>query len=629
MSYAQGRAATSPAGAGVPPDPATLNYAQGRAQVAPPPADPEAARLQAAQASYQQLLGQALGDKLFALVTKDLSSARLLELGDQGLQAAAAAAVGAIGPIAGNQALDTAEEADAAKQFAGALAEWSRGAAAQWLQGPEGQALATKIAQFAQGHPEAVVAAALVAAAGAAAANASIPKLAKDFQVSDSVTLAAGVDLGKLRQIAVNAADLGIRYQRGEVEAALTWSTSKGEGGGPGTQKLAAKVGNKTTALSGDMTVTGSEVVINTAASHQGDGYSASGGTQTTKSADGNRTTVANATVSIGGQEKNLTGSAKYDTSSGELRLDANAVRDFGNGLKLQGGVAGSRDGSGATSATANGALNYQGNGNTLDVAGKADLTTGDLGVDAAAAHTFDKGSVSGKAALDAQNGFSGELAASRQFDSASLAGSLSGSVAYSDQGGTSAKVAADATLDNGLKMQLTALLDQAGVVKASASAEGSWGDFTGKASADLNLSTGQLEALALQLGYKDPNNLRSALIDFKRNYAGGVADDQFDVQLQIALDKLTVRGSNQAHLLDGKLQSNVAHLEGGYKLSDDVTAIAGIRHGFQDPQASSVLVDRNKGTWLEAGVQVKGVPLVVGYRPEDGSVSVGVTIPF
>ncbi len=625
MSYAQGKAATAPSGAGAPPDPAALNYAQGRAQVAPPPADPEAARMQAAQASYQQLLGQALGDKLFALVTKDLSSAKLLEMGDQGLQAAAAAAVGAIGPIAGNQALDTAEEADAAKQFAGALADWSRGAAAQWLQGPEGQALATKIAQFAQGHPEAVVAAALVAAAGAAAANASIPKLAKDFQISDSVTVSAGVDLGKLRQIAVNAADLGIRYQRGEVEAALTWSTTKGADGNPDTQKLAAKVGNKTTSLSGDMTVTGNEVVINTAASHQGDGYNVSGGTQTTKTADGSRTTVANATVSIGGQEKNLTANAKYDSSSGELRLDANAVRDFGNGLKMQGGVAGTRDASGTTSATANGALNYQGNGNTLDLGANADLMGGAMGVNAAASHTFDKGSVSGKLGMDAQNGLSAELAGSRQFDK----GSVSGSVAYSDQGGTSAKVAADTTLDNGLKMQLTALLDQAGVVKASASAEGSWGDFTGKASADLNLSTGQVEALAVQLGYKDPNNLRSALLDFKRSYAGGVAEDQFDLQLQMALDKLTLRGSNQSHLIDGKLQSNVAHVEAGYKLSEDVTAIAGVRHGFEDPQASSVLVDRNKGTWLEAGVQVKGVPLVVGYRPEDGSVSVGVTIPF
>ncbi len=87
-------------------------------------------------------------------------------------------------------------------------------------------------------------------------------------------------------------------------------------------------------------------------------------------------------------------------------------------------------------------------------------------------------------------------------------------------------------------------------------------------------------------------------------------------LQLSAVVDKLTVRASDTTILRDGRMASNVAHVEAGLKLSDNVTAIAGIRHGVEGDPGLGSLTDRNKGTWREAGVQIKGVPLVFGVLP-------------
>lgn len=557
----------------------------------------EQARVAAAAASYKQLLGNVLGAKLFQLVSKELSSAKLLALASSGLASVVDAGVGQIAPVGGFQAMDTAEEADAVKQFASVMGDWAKGAAGEWLAGPEGAAVATKIAQFAQGNPEVVVAGALLAALAAVAGNAPIPKLAGSMQVGDNVALNAGVELGRLRQIAVQAAELGVQYKKGEVEAGLTWTMTKGADGAPDQQKLAGKIANATSALTGELTVQGDSVVIKTDASHQGDGYQVSGGLEHKRGGGADATTLANATVSIGGQDKNLTANAKYDSASGELTLAADAVRDFGNGVKAQGGVAG-KSGPNGAETTANGQLSYDKDGTSASAGVNANLTTGDTALDLAAKRQFEKGSLSGNLSVDAQGGLSGGV-----------------------QG--------EAELASGLKFKLGALLQQDGTAKASVSAEKQIDDFFAQGSAELNLTTGQLEKLALHLGYQDKDKLRSAVIDYKRSYDGDVPLEQFDVQLSAAIDKLTIRASDTTVLRDGKMASNVAHLEGGYRINDSVTAIAGIRHGTEGVPGLGSLADRDRGTWLEAGVQLKGVPLVIGVRPEDGSVSVGVAIPF
>lgn len=618
LSYAQGRAATSPDGAGLPADPGTLPYQHARTLLSPEAApasaaaaeadapaaapadsgaDAEQARVAAAAASYQQRLGEVLGAKLFALVSKELSTPKLLALASRGLAALVDAGVGQIAPVEGVAAMDTAAEAEAVKQFAAAMGEWAKGAAGEWLAGPEGAALAGKVGAVAQGNPELVVAGALLAALAAVAGNAPIPKLAGSRQIGDSLTVSAGVEVGRLRQIAVQAAELGVQVKKGDLEAGLRWSMTKGEGGAPDQHKLAGKIANATTSLSGDLSVQGDNVVIKADAAHQGDGYQVAGGVQHSRGGGAAPTTLANATVSIGGQDKNLTANASYDAASGELSLAADAVRDFGDGVQAQGGVA-HKTGPDGAATTATGKLAYDKDGTSASASVAADLSGGSATADLAARRQFAKGSIAGNLSVDAQGGVSGG-------------------------------VQAEAELEAGLKLKLGALLQQDGVAKAALSAEQQFGDFFAQGSAELNLSTSQLEKLALHLGYQDKDKLRSAVLDYKRSYDGDVPLEQFDVQLSAAIDRLTLRASDTSVLRDGKLASNLAHLEGGYRINDDVTAIAGLRHGTEGAQGLGSLADRDRGTWLEAGVQVKGVPLVLGVRPEDGAVSVGVTIPF
>ncbi len=546
LSYAQARAAVAPGGGGGAADPLALDYAAGRAAVAPA-ADSAAAeklRAAAARASYQALLGAALGGKLYDLVAAELAPDKILALGGQGLDAAAAAGVAAIKPVAGAQIMDEASEADAVKQFAGALANWAKGEAETWLKSADGKDFAAKVSQWFEGNPAAVVGLALLAAAGAVAGNASIPELQQKFQLGANTTLNAGVNLNRLRDIAVKSAQLGVAWKKADATASLTYAYKKGESGQADTQTLSVKVGDTHKSLTADATVQGDKLVVKTAGEYKGDGLTVAAGVQQTRQSGSNPATLADAKVTVGSATENVTAEAKYDVGSGDLAIDVGALRKFAAGP----------DG---------------------------------------------------------------------------LSGDVHGTTGYDGKAGASVTAGATLQTPADLKIALDAALHEHGPSTVAGSAQEQVGDFTAKESATFDLTDDRLQQLALEFGFRDKNSFDAFVVDYKRTYSGDVPSQELDLLVQAQLGKLMVRAQSKTMFQRDALRGNVTDVQAAYPVSSDVTLIGGARYGYDDSQNPGGLSNHERGAWLEAGVQFKGVPIVVGYRPEDNAVTVGITLAF
>ncbi len=602
MTYAQGRAAVAPGGSGAPADPATLDYAGGRAAVAPAAADPaaaERARAAAARASYQALLGTALGGKLYELVSKELAADKIMALGSKGLDAAAQAGVGAIHTVDGAQIIDEASEAEAVKQFAGALADWAKGEADGWLAGDDGKAFAVKVSQWFEGNPAAVVGLALLAAAGAVASNASIPELQQKFQLTDTTSVNAGLDLNKLRDIAVKSAHLGVDWKKGDVAAALTYSFQKGENGAADTHAVSGKVGDSHKSLTADATVQGDKLVLKTAGEYKGDGLTVAAGVQQTRQSGSNTTTLADAKVTIGSDTKNVTADAKYDTSTGDLSIGVDALQKFDGGVSVMRGLHHEQKG-GASSTVQTMGVSVVGDKQTFD----ANVSDGSDGHQSA------------------------EVKGTQKFTAGRATGEAHGSAAYDSTAGASAGAGMALQTPDDLKVTLDAMLREHGSSTLTGSVEKKSGEFSAKGSATVDLTDAKLQQLAVQFGFQSKDSFNAFLVDYKRNYGGDAPTQELDVLVQAQLGQLMLRGTSKTTFERDALRGNVTGIQGAYPIGHDLSLIGGARYGFDDPQRAG-LTDRERGAWLEAGVQFKGVPIVVGYRPEDKAVTVGITIPF
>ena len=532
-----------------------------------------------------------------------------MALGGKGLDAAAAAGVGAIKPIAGSVVMDEASEADAVKAFAGALADWAKGAAEGWLQSDDGKAFAAKVSQWFEGNPAAVVGIALLAAAGAVAANASIPDLQQKFQLGANTTLSAGVNLNKLRDIAVKSAQLGVEWKKGDVAATLTYAYKEGKDGAAATQTVSGKMGDSHKSLTADATVQGDVLVVKTAGEYKGDGLTVAAGVQETRQAGGNTTTLADAKVTVGSETQNVTADAKYDTATGDLAIGLDSLRKFkaggGDVTVTQGARAEQKAGVRTNSETLG--VSYAGEKKTIDANVSRDAATGQTSA-----------AVKGAAQFGTTGGTKGEARGAAGYD-ATKGASLGGGVTVQTP--------------NDLKIQLDAALAQHGASTVSAGVEKKWDlgagkDLSAKGSATYDLTDSHLQQLAVQFGFHDKDSFNAFVLDYKRNYSGDVPTQELDLLLQAQLGQLMLRGTSKTTFERDSLRGNVTGLEAAYPIGHDLSLIAGGRYGFDDPQHPG-LTDRERGAWLEAGVQFKGVPLVVGYRPEDKAVTVGITIPF
>ncbi len=335
MSYADGAAALSPR-VQTKEDPAATPAptagADGKTAGAPgPDAKTDPKKEAAIKAKYESLLGSFLGDKLYQLVKDNLSADKLSGYANQGLDAGIKSLGGLLKPIEGSTVLDEASEVAAVNAFAKAVGEWAKPVAEGWLKGADGQALMKNVAGWLEGNPWALVAGALVAAVGAVAANVDIPNIEQKIGLGKGLKLKAGIDLGKIQNLCVQGASLGIEYKKNDFAASLSYKFKNGEDGKADVHTIGAKIGTDTKYLEGTAAVgTDGSLKVNAGGKYKEGNVTASGGATHDKAADGATKTTANVDVTVGTEKKNVSGSAKYDSSTGEVALAAGTMQQFG-----------------------------------------------------------------------------------------------------------------------------------------------------------------------------------------------------------------------------------------------------------------------------------------------------------
>ena len=497
-------------------------------------AEKEKARQEAARKGYEQLLGEYLGSKLYDLVAKELAADKLLKYGNDGLDSAVKAVPGLFSPADGFQAMDEKSEAAAVGKFAQALASWGKDKSAEWLKSEDGTKFLTKCGQWFEGHPGVVVALALTAAATAVAMNVDVPELAQKFKLGNGLTGEAAIDPGRIRDLVVQGARLGLTWKKGETEAGIVYKYAKGEDGKDDTHSVAAtaKLSGEKTSLAGTLTASSDgSWQIDTQGDVKGDGWKLGAGYKV-----GQELSLGTVGLTMGDETHETKTGVNYDFQTGKLSISNSETAKFKFGTV-------SRESSWSPDETKHG--------------------------------------------VGAKLNLGNDLKANLDYSMSSLKGQFAGG-----------------------------------------SVEKKWDDWTLKASGRYNLTDTKLDSMALSFGYRDPKEFKSFLADYKRSWENEVPTDRLNLMVEHSLHDVMFRVQNQTRLDDGKLSENVTSAHAAYMLNKDVGLIGGARYGVQADGVAG-LSDRNRGLWLEAGAQVKGVPLVLGVNPETRAVSFGITIPF
>jgi len=557
-----------------------LTYSEGRAALSPSvqrkegdgsDAEKEKERAKKARESYEKLLGKFLGGKLYDLVISSLSADKILDYGNKGIDAAVDGATGLIKPTDGaGGVMDEAAEAEAVKAFAAALGGWASAEAKAWLKSSDGQKFRQNAAEWLEEHPGVIVGAigcALLAAAGAVVSNMDVPEIEKKFKLGDQLTANVGVDPAGIRDLMLNSATAGLSYKAKDVEANVAYKYTRNEEGDD-THAVSAGVTANVGAhvsTSASASYDGDKLVVDTTAGYETTAFGASGGVSHSED-DDDRKTLGNVSVRIGDQEDNVTADAEYDFETGALSVGVARLMTMEGG-SLSHSVR-NNDGTmveNVDARTTMGPVSMHGNA-TRDM-GTGDVTRASMGL---GYETKDK-----------------------------------------------------------LKLDLDYSMVRAESEVLSVSAGKEWGEYSLSGSADYSLKDAELQALGARFGFRDENEFKGFLIDYKRSYSDKIATDKLNLMVEFSVRDLMIRGTNNTVMTDGNLSSNMTGLHAGYAVNDNWTVIGGGRYGYQPEANNPMLSDRDRGAWLEVGAQYKNVPLVIGWRPEDNSVSFGVVIPF
>lgn len=527
--------------------------------------------------AYQEALGRLLGGRLFDLVSKETSPDQMNSHAKKVVDALVKSAGGLADKDAGQ---DEAARAAVKKALEETLGPALKAEAEAYLNTEQGRSLEAKLQGYVTGHPWQVVAAAVLAAAGAVAANVQIPRLrsGRTFDLGKGegaakLTVGAGVRLGRIRDIALEAIDARIALEAGRFKAEAKAERDK-EGDVKGT--VSAGVGDErrqvstTAVLDKDGLL--SAKVGGTIKTDHGEA-SLSAGTERGKGG------TADAVVKWAGDQRTLTGAAHVESGGGwNLRLS----EEIQKGLWSQSDTIGASD-KGVESAKkvrygddrnflAAGIKN-QGGTETFEASGRR--TMGDL-------------SVGGKVAGGA-DGLAGE--ADAKYSARDLTATLN------------ARFGRDTAVVGGsVDRQLTRTL--------SAGADVQYGIIDRK-----------FLDVGVRFGYRDPEKFEAFLLEYRRSHAGDVPIEQFKATVETTLGQYMVRAQSDNTLKDGRFSAGVGSLQVAKPLDKDWALIGGVSAGYGP--------ERTQGVRPEIGVQYKNIPVTVGYDINNKAFGVRLTIPF
>jgi len=166
-------------------------------------------------ANYEATLGKWLGPKIYKAIAPHLTLDKMADYADQAFTGGLTALVDQLGNLEGE-----VDEA-AIDKFNKALVEQFGEVAGDWLEG-DGKGFAEKVAGWVDTHPGTIVTIALLAAAGAIAADMDIPTLKHKLGITDNLSAELEAKLGSLRNISLQSIEATLKWQSEGVSASVT-----------------------------------------------------------------------------------------------------------------------------------------------------------------------------------------------------------------------------------------------------------------------------------------------------------------------------------------------------------------------------------------------------------------------
>ncbi|MGM0576436.1 MAG: hypothetical protein ACQEXJ_11965 [Myxococcota bacterium] len=595
-SYEEGAAMLAPEGA-------VQREASPEGEGAKDAEEEEKARLEAVKATWEQSLGNWLGGKLFEVVQEHTSLEALLGYAQDGVSAAAEELPGLIEPTkegAAGGLMDEASEAEAVQKLVTALMPKLEEAANGWLEGEDGQAVLKDVSGWVEEHPRTIAISLGTAAIGAAVAaylsNMDIPAVEQEFDLGGGWTAGASVDPGQIQNLVVQAASASVAYEAEGLSASVTGEYDRGE---PTTVTAAAGVERKMDEgeVTGEGTVsiddTGKTVVTldgGLTSKVRGTPLEVAAGVSDTRGGEAEPATKVNGRIVLGEEGERQTVEGEYDPGD----------ESFSFGLSRE-------DLEGRLSTSHELSRNAE----------------GDMTRSTAATLQADERNTVG---MRQQAGPEGE------------GGRLSWAMAAPEGGGLSAHAAAGAgTLEGAeagvawteedLKAELDVAMSE-GTTTLDVGGEYEKNNWTAEGEATLNLSERRIQSMAASLGWKDPEQFRGFLVDYKANWMAEhqQMSHEVDTVLEYAVGRVSGRLSGGLDLRGNTLMGNRANLLMGYDVNDDWKALGGVGYTGERVTETGSMEGRMN---LEAGVQYKNVAVTATYEPESEAWGVGLRIPL
>lgn len=532
------------------------------------PEEEKAAQIKA----YEEMLGHALGPKLYALVAENTTPDKLLGYSQSIVDALIGAGCEHVTGIEG-QAGD-----GQVAILEGILKEKARAL----LQSDTGKAIAQKISKYIDENPKEfiveVLATVLLAAAAAVAANLTIPEIKQKFSLGGGFSAEIDAKLGKVRAIALEKLEGKLAYQRGLFNVELSGGhNDKGNFVGG---KLAYGDESNNIYTSGLLDEQG---VLHVNLGGTAGKFSGSAGS----TSQGNDLLGANAQLSYGDKEFKLTSGVDYDEKTGALKLNLGQEihRDIYTHLQTV-NVTQDQNGTQATTTTTDRAGNER---DFVEIT-RQQQQEGEQNVSVNAQRTLGNTVLTGGMTQEGDD-ISGR--AGLKYTKKDFALMLDGTF-------------------------------KAGASTLSGSVEGHpTANTLLRANASFDISRGNLASIGLAFGWTDPDEFRSFLLDYKHTNAPDATVDDFFTRVELTMGPVMARLENQTTLRDGALSSGHAGAMVAVPLNRDYSLLAGLQAGY-GPQ-------RDMGWKPEVGVQFnkQKIAVVGGYDTRTESFGVRLVMYF
>lgn len=606
--------------------------------------------------SWRGLLGEWLGGELYDVISDQTHEEALMEAGKEALKGAAE---GSVDFLAGLDGL-TADGSEAIKKFATELSKTAILEGNKFLESEAGQRLVGRISRWVDKNPGYVVAIAVLAAAGAIAADVDIPEIEQDFKLGDNFSGEAAIDLGSLRNIAIEAARLNMQYVSGQFKATAGVAYEQDEGV---SGEASLRYGDKEDFIQTTGTIDPEgNLVLGLEAAMKAGLFSSSlkgqhdfGQDATTgqfKLRYGNEerfigsdfTLSSDNNVTIGldsGFRQGLFSStlgAGYDPSkedpySANANLRYGTERNFGNlGASYAGGQL-----SGAFTS-----LTQLGDDAAFD--SRLSYDDGQLSSETGLTRTFDGGHMRTSLGAGDNGVYQGLDLSYKPSDALSLGLSardegldetfetisLDMGLKPSELAAISLKLGRDANGESA-DLDLSYGSDRlrgtlgyelkGGEHRASAGGSFQNGHWSGSADATFNINDSELEQLSLRLGFRHPEEFEAFSAEFSRSVSDGVTEHRIGAMFETQLGQYMLRGTGSASFTQDNTTVD-AELLGARFVSDNTALIAGGSYRYDEFSGTSAITPK-------IGVQHNGIPLTIGYDFASEAVTVGITIPF